>query len=244
MKHRFSVAAILGILPTISAQSFDVASVKLHPGVVTFSSDPAIHGRTVTATASKLRDLIEYAYAVRSDQISGEPTWAASDHYDLDAKAEGEDTLTTAQSRQMVQALLADRFQLKVHRETQDVPIYALVIGKGGPKFQPSAPDASGGYSVRAGDNGLHMEVKRGTMEQLARQLSNTAGRPVMDKTGLTGNYAYTLDWFPADRTPPPDLDAPSMFAALQEQLGLRLESTKGPMEKLVIDYVEKPTEN
>ena len=118
------------------------------------------------------------------------------------------------------------------------------MIGKGGPKFQASAPDATGGYSVRAGESGLHMEAKRGTMEQLARQLSNTAGRPVMDQTGLTGYYAYTLDWFPADRTPPPDLDAPSMFAALQEQLGLRLESTKGPMEKLVIDRVEKPTEN
>ena len=81
-------------------------------------------------------------------------------------------------------------------------------------------------------------------MAQLARQLSNTAGRPVMDRTGLTGYYAFALDWFPADRTPPPDLDAPDMFAALREQLGLRLDPARAPVEKLVIDHVEKPSEN
>jgi len=237
---------IATIFATLSAQgqSFDVASVKSHKGPITYSADPAVHGRTVTGTACALRDLIEYAYGVRSEQISGQPSWALSEHYDLDAKSEGEGTLTTAQSRQMVQTLLADRFQLKVHRETQEVSIYALVVGKSGPKFQASAPDATGGYSVRAGEKGIHMEAKRGSMEQLARQLSGAAGRPVVDKTGLTGTYVYTLDWFPADRTPPPDLDAPDMFAALQEQLGLKLESTKGPIEKLVIDHVEKPSEN
>jgi uncharacterized protein (TIGR03435 family) len=240
--------AIFAVLPAIYAQadrpSFDVASVKLHKGVITYSADPAVHGRTVTGTASTLRDLIEYAYAFRSDQISGEPAWALSDYYDLDAKADGEGTLTTAQSRLMVQTLLADRFQLRVHRETQEVSIYALVVAKGGPKFKASPSGATGGSSVRAGDKGIHMEAKRGSMEQLARQLSNTAGRPVMDRTGLTGSYAYTLDWFPEDRATSPDPDAPSMFAALQEQLGLRLESTKGPMERLVIDHVEKPSEN
>jgi uncharacterized protein (TIGR03435 family) len=198
----------------------------------------------VTGTASSLRDLIEYAYSVRSEQISGQPGWALSVHYDLDAKAAGEGILTTAQSREMVRTLLADRFQLKVHRETQEVPVYALVAGKSGPKFKASETGATGGYSVRTTDKGLHMDAPNGTMEQLARQLSGTAGRPVQDRTGLTGHYVFTLDWFPADRVPPPDLDAPSMFEALQEQLGLRLESTKGPVEKLVIDHVDRPSEN
>lgn len=230
--------------PAAGPPSFDVASVKLHKGVITFSADPAVHGRTVISTASTLRDFIEYAYGVRSDQIAGAPAWAFSEHYDLEAKAEGEGALSTAQSRQMIQALLADRFQLRIHRENQEVAVYALAVARGAPKFQSAAPDAKGGYSVRAGDKGLHMEVRRGTMAQLARQLSVTAGRPVMDRTGLSGYYAFTLDWFPADRTPPPDLDTPDMFAALREQLGLRLEPSRAPVEKLVIDHVDKPSEN
>ena len=221
--------------------SFDVASIKLHKGIITFSSDPAIKGRTVRSTASTLCNFIEYAYGIRGDQLVGEPKWAADEHYDLDAKSEGEATLTTAQTRAMMQSLLAERFQLKVHRETLEVPIYNLVVGKNGPKFQPSAPDATGGFRVRAGATGDHMEVKRGTMAQFARQLSFYAGRPVVDRTGLDGAYAFTLDWVPA---PPPDSDAPDIFAALREQLGLLLESTKGPVEKLVIDHVEKPSEN
>jgi uncharacterized protein (TIGR03435 family) len=88
------------------------------------------------------------------------------------------------------------------------------------------------------------MEVTRGTMEQLARQLSTTSGRPVIDKTGLKGFYAYTLDWFPANRIPPPELEAPSIFTALQEQLGLKLEDADGTVKKLVIDRAEKPSDN
>jgi uncharacterized protein (TIGR03435 family) len=228
-----------------SGPSFDVASVKLHKGEVTFSQDPTPRGRRVIATASTLLDLVTYAYGMRYDQISGGPSWAGADHYDIEAKAEGEGSpLTAAQSREMVQKLLSDRFQLKVHRETVEAPVFALVVGKNGPKLKPIPADATGGGFVRATGKGLHMEAKKGTMEQLARQLSATAGRPVIDRTGLAGYYAYTLDWFPANRVPPPDLDAPSMFAALPEQLGLRLESTKGPIEKLVIDHVEKPSEN
>ena len=122
--------------------------------------------------------------------------------------------------------------------------MYALVVAKGGPKFKPSTPDATGGYSVRTNDQGLHMETTRSTMDQLSRQLAGTAGRLVVDKTGLTGLYAFTLDWWPANRTPPPDSDLPSMFDALQEQLGLKLEPTKGPLEKLIVDHAERPPEN
>lgn len=226
-------------------QCFEVASLKLHPGDITFSSDPSIRGRRVSATASTLLDLITYAYGMRYDQVTSAPAWAASDHYDLDAKAaDGEGILTTSQSRLMVQALLADRFQLKVRRETREAPVYALVIGKNGPKLKATPPDATGGWSVRGTAKGLHMEATKGTMEQLARQLSHTAGRPVVDKTGLAGYYVYTLDWFPANLIAPADLDAPSMFDALQEQLGLKLESTRGPVERLVIDQAGKPSQN
>jgi uncharacterized protein (TIGR03435 family) len=224
--------------------AFDVASIKLVKGVITHSADPSVHGRRVTSIASTLRDLIEYAYEIRGEQIAGDPNGASSDHYDLDARSEGEGTLTISEARQMMQALLAERFQLKVHRETQEVPMYGLVVAKGGPKFHASALDAKGGYMVRGGEKGMHMEAKRTTMDQLARQLSYSAGRPVVDKTGLIGTYAFTLDWYPEGRTPPPDVEAPSIFDALPEQLGLKLEGFKGPMEKLVIDHAERPSEN
>jgi uncharacterized protein (TIGR03435 family) len=238
------VAGVAAPQSPASKASFDVASIKLHPGPITFSSDPAVQGRTVTGTASTLLDLITTAYGVRYEQISGGPNWMNSDHYDLTAKAEGEGTLTKDQARQMLQTLLADRFQLKVHRETKEAPVYALVVGKNEPKLKRTSADAPGNNFVRGSVAGMHMEATRGTMEQLARQLSATAGRPVIDKTGLTGYYAYTLDWIPASRIPEPDSDTPSMVAALQEQLGLRLERAKGPFEMLLIDSAEKPSEN
>lgn len=238
-----ALAALHAQAPASPAK-FDAASIKLHPGIVNISYDPSVRGRRVVSTASTLRDLILYAYGLGYDiQIAGLPKWALSDHYDLNAEAEGEGVLTTAQARQMMQNLLADRFQLQVHRETEEVPMYALVIAKGGPKLKESAPDATGGASVIVGEKGIHLEAKRYTMDQFARQLSITAGRPVVDKTGLTAYYAFTMDWFPANRPSVSDVDTPDMFAALQE-LGLKLEPIKGPMQELVIDRVEKPSEN
>jgi uncharacterized protein (TIGR03435 family) len=173
------------------------------------------------------------------------PGWASSEHYDIEAKAEDRDVvLTMDECRVMLRAVLAERFQLKAHRETQEIPMYALVVGKSGPKMKPVGVDATGGGFVRSNDQGNHMKTTKGTMAQLADQLSVTAGRPVVDKTGLQGYYAYSLAWFPANRTMPPDLPAPDMFQAVRDQLGLKLESVKGPSEKLVIDYVEKPSEN
>jgi len=231
------------VVSLASAQTYDVATIKYVKGPITHSADPVIRGRTVTGIALTVRDLLTYAYAVRYDQLSGGPSWTGEDHYDIMAKSEGEGALTLAQSRQMMQALLADRFHLQMHRETQDVPVYALVIAKNGPKITP-ATETTACYSVRGDDKGLRMEARCGTMEQVARQLAGTGGRYVVDKTGLTGRYAFTLTWWPANRIPPPDSDAPSMFKAVEEQLGLKLESTHGPIEMLIIGHVEKPTEN
>jgi uncharacterized protein (TIGR03435 family) len=243
MNARSISTLVVSLSACLAAATFDVASIKQHKGVITFSSDPAIHGRTVTATASTLRDLVTYAYAVRYEQLAGGPAWIANDHYDLLAKSEGDGVLTPPEARQMVQALLADRFQLQVHRETQEAPMYALVIVKNGPKLKLSAPDATGGYSVRTTGKGVRMEAARTTMEQLSRQLAGTSGRFVVDQTGLTGLYAFTLEWS-AERTVPSDSDAPSVFDALRDQLGLKLEATRGPVERLVIDRAERPSEN
>ena len=184
------------------------------------------------------------AYGVRPDQISGGPAWLSSDHYDIIAKSGDEGALAWDRAMQMLQSLLADRFQLKIHREMKETPVYELVAGKNGPKLKEAAADAKPGLVMRGTASGMHMEVTKGTMDQLARQLSTTAGRPVVDKTGLTGSYAYTLDWVRADRIPDSDSNLPSIFNAVQEQLGLKLESTKAPVEVIIVDRAEKPSGN
>jgi len=220
--------------------SFEVASIKPHPGIITSSSDPSVKGNRVTATASTLRDMITTAYRLRYDQISGAPGWAASEHYDLDARAAA--AINADQMRQMLQSLLADRFQLQIHRETREVPMYALVVGKNGPKFKESSPDDQPKSSIRGDGTGMHMDVAKGTMPQLAARLSgNGAGRPVIDRTGLAGSYTFKLEWVNSAGA---DSELPSLFVAVQDQLGLKLEPASGPSEIIVIDHAEKPSAN
>ncbi len=236
------LAVCLSAASIVFAQeSFEVASIKPHPGEITHSSDPALRGNRVTGTASTLIDMIIVAYHLHYDQISGAPGWAKSDHFDLEARA-GDKAITTEQMRTMLQALLADRFQLKVHRETKEVPMYALVVAKTGPRFQESSSEDQPRGSIIADSVGMHMDVARGTMTQLANRLSvNGAGRPVLDRTGLTGIYTFKLNWVNGvgGDSPLPPLDL-----ALQDQLGLKLESIKGPLEMLIIDHAERPSAN
>jgi uncharacterized protein (TIGR03435 family) len=228
----------------IEQLSFEAASIKPHRGVITFSADPTIRGRRVVATASTLLDFITYAYSVRYDQITGGPGWTGSDHYDLEAVAGGEGTLTPEQSRQMVRSLLSDRFQLRIHFDRQEVPAYALIVAKGGPRLKTAPEDAKPGGFTRGSATGNHLEVTKGTMEELARRLSgNGAGRPVVDKTGLGGYFAYTLDYAP-NTSVPAESDVPLLSSALQDQLGLRLESTRALSQKLVVDQADQPSSN
>lgn len=240
--------ALFGGAATAQTPAFEAASLKPAKEPIERSMDPRVQGRRVVSVATALRDFIAFAFAVRADTIDGIPAWARSEHWDLEATAaQGDGALPLPIARQMMQAFLADRFQLQTHLETQEVAVYALVVDKGGPKFQAAAADATGGYSVTtAGNKGLHMEAKRTTMEQLARQLSGTAGRLVVDRTGLNGPYAFTLDWLPPDRTPAADanVDVVDMFTAVREQLGLKLEPVKAQMEKLIVDRVERPSGN
>jgi uncharacterized protein (TIGR03435 family) len=241
----FAMAAMPATSQTTAPKpSFEVASIKPHKGDVTFSVDPALRGSRVVGTASTLADMITVAYDVRYDQTSNGPGWINSDRFDIEAKAPGDVPPTNEQFRLMMQDLLSERFQLRLHHETRDLPVYALVVGKNGAKLKVSDPDAREGGSVRSRAEGLHMETKKGSMAALARRLSSSAGRPVIDKTGLTGTYEYTLDWFPATQIPTPESTVPSLFIAVQEQLGLRLDSTTAPQEVLVIDSVQRPSEN
>jgi uncharacterized protein (TIGR03435 family) len=238
--------------------SFDVASI--HPDAAAddghhhIYNDPAeSHFRAVNLS---IKDLIQFAYGIPGSQILGGPAWLDSAMFDIDAKSDPAvdaqlHAMSSADARRqkqlMVQALLADRFQLTTHQETRQLPLFNLVIAKGGPKFQP---DASVGNTVDSGRNRLHVSGTQDTVATLAHELAQVLGRVVLDNTGLSGSYDLRLRWTP-DNAPPallngePDPNAPpDLFAAIQEQLGLKLESGKGPVAVLVVDRIERPSED
>jgi uncharacterized protein (TIGR03435 family) len=229
--------------------AFELASIK--------PSDPnsvlAIRrsGHRLSTANTSLLFLITWAYDMHRGRVYGQPAWLDSAHYDIIASAP-EGSLPArvpgqpSELQKMMQALLADRFKLALHRETRELPMYALVIGKGGPKFHLADPPAVFGqtpFSMPAPGRLVGTQV---TAEMLCKVLSDQLGRSVQDQTGLAGVFDFTLEWQPdsADE----QLKAPagaSLFTAIQEQLGLKLESRKGPVEVLVIDHIESaPTAN
>jgi uncharacterized protein (TIGR03435 family) len=194
-------------------------------------------------------------------RIIGGPDWLKTESYDIQAKIA--DALFQAiqkmppdQSKQqrqlMEQSLLADRFKLKVHFETRDMPVYALVAAKGGPKLTPSKEGEAESIFVNGGADGSELKATAAKLDNLARLLQmqpDTAGRMLVNQTGLAGTYNFTLKWSrdqPAgsDSGLPATSESPSFFTALQEQLGLRMVPTKASMEVVVIDHIEHPTEN
>jgi bla regulator protein blaR1 len=212
--------------------------------------------------------VLREAFQFQDDRIVGAPGWVRTNRYDVEAKVSPEDApklekLKLDQRRSMLILLLEERFHLKYHHEMRELPSYWLMVAKGGPKLkeakQESAPGADGQRMPRG-----RMFMDRGrvqgegvSLEFLAQVLSRQLGRSVIDKTGLTGNYDYTLQWTPDNASPPPgadpglprndassDVAGPSIFTALQEQLGLRLESSKGPVDVIVIDHIDLPSEN
>jgi uncharacterized protein (TIGR03435 family) len=249
--------------PSIVIPQFDVISVKPAKDSMTrmqFTPD-GLRGTGVT-----VRFLLYEGYGgINSEQVIGEPAWTNTDGFDIEAKVAPADVptlgkMTFEQRRTMFQSILADRFKLAVHHETRELPLYVLTVAKGGPKFKESAPDDS----AAATPHRRGMMMNRGKLtatdaqlSMLVTMLSRTIGRTIADKTGLTGNYDFTLEWTPDEgaAAPPKSSDgsaAPaagedtgaSIFTALQEQLGLKLESTKGPIDVIVIDHIEKPSEN
>jgi uncharacterized protein (TIGR03435 family) len=258
------------------AYEFEAASIKLNKsGTTGFVAGFTADG--YRAKSETLIVLLIQAYGVRPYQISGTSAWANSDHYDVEAKMEASvadalnkltpDQLKLARQK-MLQALVADRFSLKVRRETKEGPVYFLVIGKNGPKLQDSKPADDDHQLLGPDGGGIHgfMTINRGTggdtkrtasevsMPYLATVLSQELRRPVLDKTGLTGTYDFTLEWMPDRATAPGDISndenalpgdpGASIFTAIQQQLGLKLEPGSGPVETLVIDHVERPSAN
>jgi uncharacterized protein (TIGR03435 family) len=312
--YAFGQAA--GESPTFEAASIKPAAPQTGPGMRVMmrggpgSPDPG----QITYSNVSLKNVVMTAYGIKGYQISG-PKWLDSERFDIVAKiAMG---ATKEQFQMMLQNLLAERFKLAVHRETKELPIYALVVGKGGPKLKETVDDGTtaqggaagpGGPSASApppppppggdgagpvrmkvgadgmpqlppgvGKNGLMMMMMNGRLRMvgngqpvsaLTGMLADQLGRPVVDTTELKAKYDFTLDFTPENMAGPmgmmppapphdggpggggpvasaPDSGAPSIFTALQEQMGLKLEQRKGPIELLVIDRMEKvPTEN
>lgn len=249
------------------APAFDVATIKPHQGLFQMMGveyQPDGFAGTVT-----LSMLVQYAYGLRSeDQVSGAPDWVKADWFEIQAKMSETDIAETQklspdeiQTRRelMLRALLAERFKLKAHIETKQAPVYELVVAKGGPKLKDAATDPN----TRMGKDGKPLGFLRFlkdtsvaqaySMSALAGFLSQPlagVGRPVLDKTGLTGNYNFTLNWSPQSRampgiasSPPSPEDSGSIFSALQE-VGLKLQPATGPIGIIVIDHVEHPSEN
>jgi len=242
-------AVLLG--QSAPAQTFEVASVKL--------SDPDARGGrtsfpngTFTATGITARNCILLAYDIPSFQLAGGLSWIGDQRYDIVAKmpagalkAGGSERW--AQMRAAVQALLADRFQLTIHRETKLIPGYALVVAKSGFKLKKTADDGQADFSSNRGKLTAHQI----SMELLARNLSGNLSSPVVDMTGIKGGFDLTLEWTPDEVESQAKAGGeaaepagPSIFTAVQEQLGLKLETQKAPVEMIVIDRIEKPTAN
>ena len=198
-----------------------------------------------------LRLLIDTAYNLSDKLVFGGPSWASSDHFDLDAKIDPPDLPATPLSRQqlvdMLQPVLADRFQLRVHHETRSFPAFNLVLAKGGSKLKPAvlAPGTPAGpCQIASRGEGL-TSAHNCWMDAIAHLLWSPSGRTVIDKTGLTGRYDFELHWTP-DSVPAdsPLAGGPSIFTAVQEQLGLKLSPSTAPLDVLVIDSAQRPSEN
>jgi len=263
---KFVFTAALFLVAMVGAQvqaqrrdeSFEVASIKPNNSGENPYYVRIVPGGNLRALNASLQAIITTAYQIPDFELAGGPAWLTTEKWDIEAKGPG--AAPPQQVLEMLRALLAERFQLKVHTESRQMPIYALVVAKNGPKLEPShlecfdptaripppTPNARpcGGFNRGP----AQMLGARIAMPGLAKTLSKIAGRTVVDKTGIEGTYDVALNWNP-DELLQPDRDSAasesaSLFTAIQEQLGLRLEVQRGLVDILVIDSVARASAN
>jgi uncharacterized protein (TIGR03435 family) len=225
--------------------AFEVASIRINRSEDPSRSIRSMPGGRLQATNVPLRNLIRFAYEVLTlAEIAGGPEWMDRTAFDIVAKGAAEDSQPA-----MMRALLAERFKLSVHRDTQEQALYALTLartdGRLGPAMTPSKADCATAGSCYRRNTPTRFELRGQPISQLARTLNPLLGETVVDRTGLSGAYDMTFEFspegLPGMPRAPADPNLPSIFTALQEQLGLKLERTRGPVEVLVIDHAEMP---
>jgi uncharacterized protein (TIGR03435 family) len=230
--------AMLGLTMQSKEPSFEVASLRLSaPGSDGMTSIGPWGTPRFVAKNVRLPLLIQIAYKVEDSQIDRRPSWSDATAYDVTAKSEGDTGLTPDIARPMIRQLLEERLHLVVHRETRMVKGFALVVGKRGWKQQKTAGKDGMVYILRDGIRGPSV-----SLSTFAKMLSRPLGAPVVDKTGIEGNYEIDLKYAPKED---PSSELPSLVTALEEQMGLRLEPEMIPVEFVVIDHLDKvPVEN
>jgi len=255
MRKSISLPALICVLAVSAlAQGPAVATIK--------PSDPNVPGYGLSTNAGRfsasgytVRLLIIYAYDVHRSQVSSGPAWLDSDKYDIVARADEGRMPSPEEWKIMVQKLLADRFGLTFHHEKKTLSVYALTAGKGGSKLTPTDADVNVPPDISFYALGK-LGARAATMADFVHSLQrNVLDRPIIDQTGLSGRYNFTLNWVPdefqfaAVRTPggpqiPSNTEGADLITAIQQQLGLKLEATKAPADVMVIDRVQRPSEN
>ena len=198
-------------------------------------------GGRIRITNSTLKTLIRNAYGIQSFQLAEETGWTDSEYYDIEARTGAGESLSEEQLQPYLQSLLADRFHLKVHWETREGNVYALVLDKSGPRMKENPGGKDPDMSVQKNSGRVLMKGVGVPMPALAASLGNQLSRIVVDKTGLAGAWDFQGAW---EIDPAPDSAAPSIFTGVREQLGLRLVPQEGPISTLVIDHAESPSAN
>ena len=240
--------------------AFEVATIK--------PANPEDHrknfnfeGRIFSAENYNVEDLIALAYGVHSKQIAGEPGWFATTLYDIEGIPDAEGRPNQQQKYAMIQKLLADRFHLVFHYEKRELSVYAITVAKDGPRLTPSAASANDPESFRWHNRLGDLRIKNMTVAEFVVWFQkNVTDKPLIDRTGLTGRYDFALTWTPGEsefpqfrRTcgfnPSPTADdnlkaPPNLYKAFQEQLGLKLQSIRAPVDIMVIDHAERPSPN
>jgi uncharacterized protein (TIGR03435 family) len=213
-----------------------------------------IQGKKVLAINMSVNDLITFAYNLHPRQLSGGPSWMETEKFDVAGEPDQPGRPNLKQMKLMMQKLLADRFKLTFHREKKELSVYAIVVAKGGPKLTKS--EATGDTPGLLFQGLGKLPARNTTIAEFAAVMQDAVmDRPVVDQTGIKGRWDFALNWTPDPsqfvglgvKVPPPPDDPsapPDLFTALQQQAGLKMESTKAPVEILVVDKVEKPSEN
>jgi uncharacterized protein (TIGR03435 family) len=243
------ITLVLACLCYGQQPEFEVASIKPSPPDARGSNFNRKPGGGLDALNVTLKEMITFAYSIREQQLIGTTGWMENEHYDVVAKPSKNDNPTGAKRsfeadfnplQLKLQAVLADRFSLKVHKETRELPVYFLVPAKGGNKLTPSTSE-----DLKINNRNRLVVCRKCTMKHVADSvLTYRVGRTVIDKTGLTGEYDFDLKYIEDSAVAAGDTSAPDFLTAMRQQLGLVLESGKAPVEVVVIDRAEKATMN